>query len=86
MYSNKTGAIIFVGRKEIKCDALRDLVSIVQFKKREKHPWRSVIFNLKVKLLLGCFSRFLNCTNCTKTTQIILKSFAPLSAMGVTFV
>ena len=25
----------------IKCDALRDLVSFVQFKKREKHPWRS---------------------------------------------
>ena len=25
------------------CDALRDLVLFVQFKKREKHPWRSVI-------------------------------------------
>ena len=24
-------------------DALRDLVLFVQFKKREKHPWRSVI-------------------------------------------
>ena len=24
------------------CDALRDLVPFVQFKKREKHPWRSV--------------------------------------------
>ena len=24
------------------CDALRGLVSFVQFKKREKHPWRSV--------------------------------------------
>ena len=23
------------------CDALRDLVPFVQFKKREKHPWRS---------------------------------------------
>ena len=23
-------------------DALRDLVPFVQFKKREKHPWRSV--------------------------------------------
>ena len=34
----------------IKCDALCDLVSFAQFKKREKHPWR-------------CFSRFLNCTN-----------------------
>ena len=27
------------------CDALRDLVPFVQFKKREKHPWRSVTFS-----------------------------------------
>ena len=27
------------------CDALRDLVAFVQFKKREKHPWRSVNFS-----------------------------------------
>ena len=27
-----------------KCDALHDLVPFVQFKKREKHPWRSVNF------------------------------------------
>ena len=26
-------------------DALRNLVPFVQFKKREKHPWRSVIFS-----------------------------------------
>ena len=26
-------------------DALRDLVSFAQFKKREKHPWRSVTFS-----------------------------------------
>ena len=25
--------------------ALRDLVSLVQFKKREKHPWRSATFS-----------------------------------------
>ena len=25
-------------------DALRDLVAFAQFKKREKHPWRSVNF------------------------------------------
>ena len=30
------------------CGALRDLVAFVQFKKREKHPWRSVNFS-KVK-------------------------------------
>ena len=28
-----------------KCDALRDLVSFVQIKKREKHPWRNVTFS-----------------------------------------
>ena len=27
------------------CDGLRDLVPFVQFKKREKHPWTSVIFS-----------------------------------------
>ena len=27
------------------CDALRDLVPFVQFKKREKHPWKSVKFS-----------------------------------------
>ena len=27
------------------CDALRDLVPFVQFKKSEKHPWRSVTFS-----------------------------------------
>ena len=27
------------------CDALRDLVPFIQFKKCEKHPWRSVNFS-----------------------------------------
>ena len=27
------------------CDALRDLGAFVQFKKREKYPWRSVNFS-----------------------------------------
>ena len=27
------------------CDALRDLVPLVQLKKRLKHPWRSVTFS-----------------------------------------
>ena len=27
------------------CDALRDLVPLAKFKKREKHPWRSVTFS-----------------------------------------
>ena len=30
------------------CDALRDLVPFVQFKKREKHPWKSVTFSLQL--------------------------------------
>ena len=51
-------------------DTLLDLVSFDRFKKREKHPWRSVIFSnvanlLKVTLFHGCFSHFLNCTNGT---------------------
>ena len=29
----------------VKCNALRDLVPFAQFKKREKHPWRSVNFS-----------------------------------------
>ena len=52
---------------------LRDLVSFVQFKKREKHPCKNVYFNkilyftknfttlLKVTLFCGSFSCFLNC-------------------------
>ena len=48
------------------CGALRDLLPFVQFKEREKHPWRCVTFSkvacvrlqLKVTLLHGCFSRF----------------------------
>ena len=54
-------------------DALRDLVPFVQFKKREKHPWRSITFKpvtfLKVTLLYGCFLRLLNYTNGTKSRK-----------------
>ena len=51
------------------CDVLRDLVPFVQFKKREKHSWTSVepATLLKLTLLHGCFLRFLNCTNGTKS-------------------
>ena len=31
--------------KTNKCDVLHDLIPIVQFKKREKHPWRSGTFS-----------------------------------------
>ena len=40
------------------CDVLRDLVPFVQFKKREKHSWRSVTFGLLKVTLHECFSRF----------------------------
>ena len=54
-----------------KCDVLCDLVPFVQFKKHEKHSWRSVIFS-KVTLIHGCFSRFLNCANGTKMLKASL--------------
>ena len=36
-------------------DALRDLVLFVQFKKREKHPWRSVSFSKVAGLSLQLY-------------------------------
>ena len=41
------------------CDALRNLVSFVQFKKCAKHPWRSVSFSPYEKEL-GQDIRFTN--------------------------
>ena len=40
----KKGFYIFQVFEKI-CGALRDLVPFVQFKKREKHPWKSVTFS-----------------------------------------
>ena len=40
-----------------KRDALRDLVPLVHFKKREKHPWRNVTFS-KVKTSSWVFFTF----------------------------
>ena len=34
-------------KEELICAALCDLVPFVQFKKREKHPWKSVNFSTK---------------------------------------
>ena len=57
-------------------DALRDLVPFVQFKKREKNPWKSVPFS-KVsgfRLQLDTNSNTPACTNGTKlrnTSHII---------------
>ena len=53
------------------CNVFRDLILFVQFKRREKDPWRSITFSkvagLEVTLLHGYFSRFLSCTNGTKS-------------------
>ena len=55
---------------------MHDLAPLVQFKKREKDPWRSVTFskacNFTKSETLPCetvktLSRFLNCTNRTKS-------------------
>ena len=63
-----------------KCNALHDLVLLAQFKNRKKHSWSSVIklqtfgLQLKVTLLHGRFSYFLNCKNdikSRKASQII---------------
>ena len=47
---------------QLKSDALHNLVPFAQFKKREKHPWKSVTFKpatlQKVSFLHGCFSHF----------------------------
>ena len=73
--------LFYLTPKSHKCDALRDFVPFVQFKKCEKHPWRSVTFNkvagwLNVILFHGCFSRFLNCTNSTKLLKVSQILFA----------
>ena len=64
---------------EYKCDVLSDLVPLVQFKKREKHPWRSVDFSnvagfypatfLKVILVRGKVT-LLHGTNGTKSRNV----------------
>ena len=46
--------------------ALPDLEPFVEFKKREKHLWRSVTLCPKETFAHGCLSRFLNCKIGTK--------------------
>ena len=49
----------FLSAFGLSCDALHDLVPFIQFKKREKHPWRSITFSKVAGTLPhGCFSRF----------------------------
>ena len=49
-------------RNRTLCNALLDLVTFLQFRKREKHQWKTN----GITLFHGSFSRFLNCTNGTK--------------------
>ena len=66
------------------CAVLRDLVPFAQFEKREKIPMEECYFSnvaglkpttlLKVTLLHGCCSRFLNCANGTKSHNATHKS------------
>ena len=46
-YHEKLKGFSLVGFIKL-CNALRDLVSFMQFKKREKQPWRNVAFSLHV--------------------------------------
>ena len=49
---------------------MRYFVPFIQFKTHEKHSWRIVTLTLlKVTLLHGCFSRFSNCTNGTRSRK-----------------
>ena len=57
------------------------MVQFVQFKKREKHPWLQTATLLKVTLFLGCISRFLNCTNGTKSRNASHK-FSPSKSLS----
>ena len=45
LFSGNANVCANVDDDTILCDALRDLVPFVQFKKREKHSWRSVTFS-----------------------------------------
>ena len=59
------------------CDVLRDLVSFVQFKKREKHQWWSVIFSKVTgsKLSRNASDMLLN----PDIVEDIFRMFLPLS-------
>ena len=62
------------------CDALRDLLLFVQLKNVKNKHGRVLLLGagkrlklLKVKLVHGCFSHFLNCTNSTKSRKTSLR-------------
>ena len=52
------------------CDALRDFLPFVQFKKQKKNTHGGVLLLVKLQALAhlhACFSRFLDCTNGTES-------------------
>ena len=50
-------------------DVSRDLYYLYNLKNMKENPWESATL-LKVTLLHGCFSCFLNCTNGTKSRNV----------------
>ena len=65
-----------------KYDALRDLAQLIQLKKNVKKTRGGVLFFLKVTLFHGCFSRFLDYKNGTKSrkaSQIFMKNMQVLA-------
>ena len=66
------------------CDALRDLVPFVQFKKREKHLWRSVNFS-KVAgwSQIKPSSNFI-CDTLRETLDYLSRCFDNMTLMGDT--
>ena len=59
--------LLMVSAQNYIFDALRDLVPFVQYKKHEKHPWRS--FRLKVQKILRYWSVFLVTLQGTSSTK-----------------
>ena len=64
-------------------DVLHDLVLFVQFKKLEKHPWRSVIL---VKLQVKAWSCNVSHTKAQTETKIIEKSWLCSWVSSINFV
>ena len=66
------------------CDAFRDLVPFIQFKNMKNAHGKVLLLvklgcNLvKVALLHGCFSSFLNCTNGTKSCKAPHLEYCPV--------
>ena len=64
------------------CGALRDLYHACNLK-NVKNTYVGVILLLKVSLLHGCLSRFLNCTNGTKSHKLSHNFFHTLEIFKI---